>query len=101
LQLSGIGSPDVLSAHGIAVQHALPGVGEGLQDHYAPRTVARVKNIETINERVKGLRLAAEVAKWAFARKGILAISPTLVYGFWHSGETAESSDLQFTFTPA
>ncbi len=101
LQLSGIGSPDVLSAYGIAVQHALPGVGEGLQDHYAPRTVARVKNIETINERVKGLRLAAEVAKWAFARKGILAISPTLVYGFWHSGETAESSDLQFTFTPA
>jgi Choline dehydrogenase and related flavoproteins len=40
LQLSGIGSPDLLQQHGIAVRHVLP-VGEGLQDHYAPRTVAR------------------------------------------------------------
>ena len=101
LQLSGIGPPQLLSAHGIPVAHALAGVGEGLQDHYAPRSVARVKNIDTINEMVRGVRLAGEVAKWAFSRKGILAISPTLVYGFWHSGETAESSDLQFTFTPA
>ncbi len=101
LQLSGIGSPEMLAAHGITVAHALAGVGEGLQDHYAPRTVARVKNIDTINEMVRGVRLAGEVAKWALKRKGILAISPTLVYGFWHSGETAESSDLQFTFTPA
>ena len=101
LQLSGIGSPQMLAAHGISVAHALAGVGEGLQDHYAPRTVARVKNIDTINEMVRGVRLAGEVAKWALRRKGILAISPTLVYGFWHSGETAESSDLQFTFTPA
>ena len=35
------------------------------------------------------------------ARRGILGLSPTLVYCFWHSGETAESSDLQLTFTPA
>jgi choline dehydrogenase len=42
-----------------------------------------------------------EAAKWAFARRGILGLSPTLVYCFWHSGETAESSDLQLTFTPA
>ena len=101
LQLSGIGAPDLLASHGIPVAHALPGVGEGLQDHYAPRTVARVKGIDTINQSVRGLRLAAEIAKWTVARKGILALSPTLVYCFCHSGETAESSDLQLTFTPA
>ena len=101
LQLSGIGPAELLASHGIPVMHALAGVGEGLQDHYAPRTVARVKNIDTINERVRGLRLAAEIAKWTVARKGILALSPTLVYCFWHSGETAESSDIQLTFTPA
>jgi choline dehydrogenase len=33
LQLSGIGDPDQLSGHGIAVQHELPGVGANLQDH--------------------------------------------------------------------
>lgn len=101
LQLSGIGPVELLASHGIPVLHALAGVGEGLQDHYAPRTVARVKNIGTINERVRGLRLGAEIAKWVVMRKGILALSPTLVYCFWHSGETAESSDIQLTFTPA
>ena len=60
-----------------------------------------MRNIETINERTRGIKLATEVARWAFQRKGILALSPTLVYAFWHSGETAESSDVQLTFTPA
>lgn len=100
LQLSGIGSPDLLQQHGIAVRQALP-VGEGLQDHYAPRTVARVKDIKTINELRRGWRLWVEAMKWATARRGLLSLSPTMVYCFWHSGESAESSDLQLTFTPA
>lgn len=100
LQLSGIGSPELLQAHGIAVRHALP-VGEGLQDHYAPRTVARVKDIKTINELRRGFSLWIEALKWATARRGLLSLSPTMVYCFWHSGESAESSDLQLTFTPA
>lgn len=100
LQLSGVGSPDLLQQHGIAVRHALP-VGEGLQDHYAPRTVARVKNIKTINELRRGFSLWIEAMKWATARRGLLSLSPTMVYCFWHSGESAESSDLQLTFTPA
>ena len=101
LQLSGVGSPDLLQSHGIEVRHALPGVGEGLQDHYAPRSVARVKNIQTINELRRGLSLWVEALKWATTRRGLLSLSPTMVYCFWHSGETTESSDLQLTFTPA
>lgn len=100
LQLSGVGSPDLLGAHGIAVRHALP-VGEGLQDHYAPRTVARVKDIKTINELRRGFSLWIEALKWATTRRGLLSLSPTMVYCFWHSGESADSSDLQLTFTPA
>ncbi len=101
LQLSGIGCPELLKSRGIEVRHALKGVGENLKDHYAPRFVARVKNIETINERVRGLKLVNEVAKWAFMRKGILAQSPTLVYCFWRSHPDVANSDLQLTFTPA
>lgn len=100
LQLSGVGSPDLLGAHGIQVRHALP-VGEGLQDHYAPRTVARVKDIKTINELRRGFSLWIEAMKWATTRRGLLSLSPTMVYCFWHSGESADSSDLQLTFTPA
>lgn len=101
LQLSGIGAPSHLSALGIEVRHALAGVGENLKDHYAPRFVARVKNIDTINERVRGLNLASEVTKWVFQRKGVLALSPTLVYAFWRSEPSIETSDIQLTFTPA
>jgi choline dehydrogenase len=101
LQLSGIGPAPLLQSLGIPVQHALAGVGEGLQDHYAARTVVRVKNAKSINERVRGLALAREVARFALTRRGVLALSPTLVYCFWHSGETPERSDLQLTFTPA
>jgi choline dehydrogenase len=101
LQLSGIGSPALLQSLGIEVRHALAGVGEGLQDHYAPRSTARVKNARSINERARGLNLVMEAMKWAATRRGILSLSPTLVYCFWHSGETTESSDLQLTFTPA
>ena len=36
-----------------------------------------------------------------FTRKGILSLSPTLVYCFWHSDESTRTSDLQMTFTPA
>lgn len=100
LQLSGIGSPNLLGAHGIQVRQALP-VGEGLQDHYAPRTVARVKDIKTINELRRGFSLWIEALKWATTRGGLLSLSPTMVYCFWHSGESADSSDLQLTFTPA
>jgi choline dehydrogenase len=101
LQLSGIGSPELLRSHGIDVRHALSGVGEGLQDHYAPRTVARVRNIKTINQLRQGWHLWVEALKWATTRRGLLSLSPTMVYCFWHSGETTESSDLQLTFTPA
>jgi choline dehydrogenase len=101
LQLSGIGSPELLRSHGIDVRHALSGVGEGLQDHYAPRTVARVRNIKTINQLRQGWHLWVEALKWATTRQGLLSLSPTMVYCFWHSGETTESSDLQLTFTPA
>ena len=101
LQLSGVGDPALLKQHGIEVRHVLPSVGVGLQDHYAPRINARVKGVETINEMVRGWRLVRETLRWAWTRSSVLSQSPTVVYGFWHSGLSAESSDLQFTFTPA
>ena len=101
LQLSGIGQPALLQSLGIAVTHALPGVGENLRDHYAPRFAVRVKNMDTINERSRGLRLAAEIAKWCMGGKSILGLSPTQVYCFWKSAPHLETSDIQLTFTPA
>ena len=83
------------------MRHALAGVGENLRDHYAPRFTVRVKNIETINERARGLKLVGEVIRCATTRKGILSLNPTLVYCFWRSEPSVANSDLQLTFTPA
>jgi choline dehydrogenase len=101
LQISGIGPAMLLKSLGIELQHDLAGVGENLRDHYAPRFVARVKNATTINEKSHGMRLVGEVLKYAIARKGILALNPTLIYVFWKSDPNVENYDLQFTFTPA
>ena len=101
LQISGVGPAPLLQSLGVAVKHELPGVGENLRDHYAPRFVARVKDAETINEKSHGLRLVGEVLKYAVARKGILALNPTLIYVFWKSDPNVDNYDLQFTFTPA
>jgi choline dehydrogenase len=101
LQLSGIGPPLLLQSLGIPVRHALAGVGENLRDHYAPRFTARVKGIDTINERARGLKLVREVVRYVATRKGILALNPTLVYCFWRSDPGIATSDLQLTFTPA
>lgn len=101
LQLSGIGPGPLLRSLGIEVRHELPGVGENLADHYAPRIGMRVKGIETLNERSKGVRLMAEIAKYFVGGESILSLSPSMVYGFWHSDETTRPNDLQFLFTPA
>jgi choline dehydrogenase len=101
LQLSGVGEPAFLRSKGIEVRHALPGVGENLRDHYAPRVSVRVKNIHTINESSRGLKLAAEIFKWCIGGKSILGLSPTQVYCFWKSDDALEASDIQLTFTPA
>jgi len=101
LQLSGIGPGPLLKSLGIDVRHESPGVGENLADHYAPRICMRVKNIETLNERSKGLRLVGEIVKYFTGGESILSLSPSMVYGFWHSDEATRPNDLQFLFTPA
>lgn len=101
LQLSGVGPGDLLKSLGVEVKHDLPGVGENLRDHYAPRLSGKIKGAETINERARGLNLVGEVVKYFAGGKSILSLSPSMVYGFWHSDPATKSNDLQFIFTPA
>ncbi|MFM7305485.1 MAG: GMC family oxidoreductase, partial [Alphaproteobacteria bacterium] len=77
LQISGVGDPEWLAGIGVDVVHALPGVGKNLRDHYAVRVSALVKGAGSLNERSRGLRLAMEVLRYAFSRKGLLTASPS------------------------
>ncbi len=101
LQLSGIGSAERLSELGITPVHHLPGVGEGLQDHYATRVAHRVMLGKSLNERARGLRLLWEIGRWLTKGQGVLSLSPAHVAAFVRSRPELDVPDLQFVFTPA
>jgi choline dehydrogenase len=101
LQLSGIGPAQRLRELGITVVKDLPGVGENLSDHFAVRTVARVRHAVTINELARGPRLWGQLARWLTGRPSILALTPSVVHFHWRADGSPGRPDLQGVFSPA
>lgn len=74
LELSGIGNPEVLRRHGIAVVHALPGVGENLREHYAGLMKWRLNRPRiALTRKARGWRLMLEVVRYVLFRSGFVA----------------------------
>ena len=96
LELSGIGSAQVLKSAGIDTVHELPGVGENLHDHYIVRLSFKLRNVRTLNERLSGLSLVGEVMKYAFGRTGGLTAPAGIVYGFVRTRKELETPDVQY-----
>lgn len=101
LELSGIGDPAVLARAGIALKHALPGVGANYIDHFCTRMNWRVKLPVTLNETTRGWHLAAAVARYFTTGKGILALGTGLAYGFLRTRPELASPDVQYFFMHA
>jgi len=101
LQLSGLGPADLLRRHGVTVVKNLPGVGENLSDHYSVRVVAKVRNVQTINELTTGIELWRQVFNWILKRPSVLSLSPSVVHWFCKSQPSVPRADLQGVFTPA
>ena len=100
LQISGVGPAQHLQSIGVPVLHDLPGVGSNLQDHYVARIAHRVKGVVTINQLSRGVRLAAEVLRYAFTGRGALTFGVTSAQVFCRSNPDKPSPDLQLLFTP-
>ena len=101
LELSGIGDPDVLAAAGIAVVHALKGVGANLQDHYVVGTSFRLHDCVTVNELSRGWRLAREVARYVTQRKGLLTLSAAHIQAYIRTRPGLSGPDVQYHILPA
>ena len=102
LQLSGVGPGALLAAHGIAVVHDLPGVGENLQDHYLIPMTWRLKaGVVSVNELTKGVRFLGETLKYVFQRKGLLTLSAAHIAAFCKSRPDLAAPDIQFHILPA
>ena len=101
LERSGIGRPDVLAAAGIPVVHALPGVGENLQDHLQLRLAAKVRGTRTLNTRSRGLlgKLAIG-AEYALRRSGPMSMSPSQLGAFARSGPDVARPDVEYHVQP-
>ncbi|USZ51034.1 GMC family oxidoreductase [Halomonas sp. DN3] len=100
LQCSGIGDPDHLAEVGVDCRHALPGVGENLQDHLQIRLVFKT-SCRTLNDEVRHpLRKLAVGTQYALTRTGPLTLAASQVCIFTQSREGLDRPDIQFHMQP-
>jgi choline dehydrogenase len=98
LELSGIGRPAELARHGIEVRHALPGVGENLQDHlefYFQMACTRPITLYSSLGPMAKLRIGL---RWLLAKDGLGATNHFEVGGFVRSRAGIRHPDIQFHF---
>ncbi|MHA1564662.1 MAG: GMC family oxidoreductase, partial [Alphaproteobacteria bacterium] len=96
LELSGIGRGDTLSKFGILVRLELPGLGENLQDHLQIRTVFKVKNAVTLNQKANSIigKIAMGL-EYALFRSGPLSMAPSQLGLFAKSDPRLATPDLE------
>ncbi len=101
LELSGIGNPAVLEPLGIATRHALPGVGENLQDHLTINVQQGLRNVRTFAEETTPLGLLRNALRWGIRREGLLIHPACQAGAFLRSSPAVGRPDAQIHFTPA
>jgi len=101
LQLSGIGPGKFLSGKGIEVKHDLPGVGENLHDHLQVRTVYKVQNTITLNQRANSFIGKAMMGlEYLLFRTGPLTMPPSQLGAFAKSDSNEPSANIEWHVQP-
>ena len=101
LQISGIGPADLLQSLGIKVVHDSPGVGQNLHDHLQVRTVFKVKNTVTLNQRVNSLHgKIAMGLEYLLFKTGPLTMPPSQLGAFARSDEAQTSPNIEWHVQP-
>ncbi len=101
LELSGIGRPEVLKSLGLGVVLGSPGVGENLQDHLQIRTVYRVTNALTLNERMASVFGKAKVGlEYVLRQSGPMSMAPSQLGAFARSDPRYETANLEYHVQP-
>ncbi len=102
LELSGIGQPERLQELGIAVRHALKGVGENLRDHYSPRMKWTVPSAlgMTYNDKARGLGLVWQALKYGLTRKGLLGLPASPIRAYVRTRAGLDAPDAVISWIP-
>ena len=101
LQLSGIGSGQVLQQAGVDVLHDLPGVGENLHDHMEVYFQYRCKQPITLNDKFNWRSKAKIGLQWLLLRNGLGATNHYESCAFIKSSPQRQWPDIQYHFLPA
>src|SRR5207237_8002903 len=80
--------------------HALPGVGQNLQDHYIARISYPVTGMPTVNERSRGVALCGEIVRYLVTGKGMLTYSASLAAASVKVLEESAKPDVQCSLAP-
>jgi choline dehydrogenase len=99
LQLSGVGSAELLRSRGVDVIADLPGVGNDLQDHLQIRVLYRCTEPITMNDVINDWRhryLAG--LRYLLSRKGLLTIGAGYAGAFLRTRPELATPDVQFHF---
>lgn len=101
LQLSGIGPAALLNEHGIGVTRDLPGVGENLHDHLQVRSVYKVSNTVTLNQRANSLIGKALMGlEYLLFKTGPLTMPPSQLGAFAKSDTSQTSANIEWHVQP-
>ena len=101
LQVSGVGPAELLTRHGIALAHELPGVGENLQDHLQIRCVYKVANTVTLNQRANSIVGRAMMGlEYFLFRRGPLTMAPSQLGAFARSDGARETPNIEYHVQP-
>ncbi|MDC6161604.1 GMC family oxidoreductase N-terminal domain-containing protein [Achromobacter xylosoxidans] len=101
LELSGIGEPARLRESGIALRHALPGVGENLQDHLQLRVILKVRGVKTLNRIASTWWGKAGIGlEYLLNRSGPMSMAPSQLGAFAKSDPGQARANLEFHVQP-
>jgi 4-pyridoxate dehydrogenase len=98
LMLSGIGDPDQLRPHDIAVRVPLPGVGKNLQDHVAGLLIFARRDESPLLRNMRLDRLALGLAAGFMLGKGFATDLPGGITAFVKSNPSEAIPDIQLLF---
>lgn len=101
LQLSGVGSRELLNEQGVELVHELPGVGENLQDHLQIRSIYKITNGKTLNAVASTLLGKAGIGlEYLLKRSGPMSMAPSQLGAFTRSSKEQTYPNIQYHVQP-
>jgi choline dehydrogenase len=100
LMLSGVGDPRSLELNAVSVRHALPGVGQNLQDHIEASLVYQLKNVDSYDKYKKPHWKAVAGLRYLLFRDGPASSNLIETGAFWGGDASDSTPDIQYFFIP-